>query len=323
MCAQAPALGTGTVGSEDCLTLNVWTPSSRGPSASLPVLVFIYGGGFELGSSNEQLIPGLTGNLYDGRTLAETQKVVVVTYNYRLAALGFLAHPALSAESPNGASGNYGLLDGISALKWVQRNARAFGGDPSRVMLFGESAGAISTCSLLASPLAHGLFSSALMESGWCAAAPLTRRYTRGQHIAQAVGCAAVPDVAACLRAVSVDSIVQADGSPFGLVTDLINGPIDLSIYHDLHFGPTVDGYVLPDAPLSLIAQGKHNHVPVVMGSNSQEGAMFALPWTITSCSDYSNRLALNVGALAPEFEAAFPCNLFDPTAHTSASSRM
>src|SRR5262249_44120038 len=149
-------------GTEDCLTLNVWTSST---AAAMPVLVFIHGGYFQQGSSADTF-----GGLYtyDGAYIAAHQPVVVVTINYRLGALGFLASPALTASDPDHRAGNYGLLDQVAALRWVQTNIAAFGGDPARVMLFGQSAGGYSVCNLLASPAAAGLFSRALIESGGC-----------------------------------------------------------------------------------------------------------------------------------------------------------
>jgi para-nitrobenzyl esterase len=252
-------------------------------------------------------------NLYDGHALAEAQNAVVVSFNYRVGALGFLAHPALTAGSPLAASGNYGLLDTVSALKWVRRNAGAFGGDPSHVMVFGESAGAVNTCMLLASPLAQGLFSSALMESGFCHAPPMSTRYAKGLDLAQQIGCSGVPDVAACLRAAPVDSIIQAAGPVLGLLS-FLDGPFDPASVLDLPFGPAVDGYFLPDAPLTRFAQGENNQVPIVMGTNSHEAATFVLPGKVTSCLDYSNRITTNFGALAPQIEALYPCNPLDPT---------
>lgn len=155
-------------GDEDCLFLNVWTPAV--PSASTkkrPVLFWIHGGA-DISGSADSFTPTLGKGVYAGRKLAEAEDVIVVSANYRLGALGWLAPPALGDAAHGGASGNYGLLDQIAALRWVKDNIAAFGGDPSKVMVFGESAGAIDTCALIASPLAAGLFSSALMESGSC-----------------------------------------------------------------------------------------------------------------------------------------------------------
>lgn len=300
-CAQPAAKG-----SEDCLTLNVWTPSARGANASLPVLFWIYGGANFTGGSNQSLP---LGNAYDGRELANATNSVVVSFNYRLGALGFLAHPSLSAGTSQGVSGNYGLLDAISALRWVKRNARAFGGDPSRVMVFGESAGAIDTCMLVASPLASGLFSAALMESGWCETPRMSERYTQAEDVVKKLGCADASDVAACLREVPLDKIVQAEGSLAVSSGPLDHGKVDLWSLHTLNFGPNVDGYVLPDAPLARFAQGKNNHVPVVAGTNSREAALFIPSGTVPSCLVYSALLKQGFPEFASELENLYPCD--------------
>ena len=156
MCPQLLPSGS-QLGDEDCLFANVWTPRETA-DAKRPVLVFIHGGAYEFGSGNQDLVLDGSGNLYDGSTLASEQNAIVVTFNYRLGALGFMAHPALTYEDEHGSSGNYGTLDQIAALQWVQTNIAKFGGDPSRVMVFGESAGGLSVCLLLASPLSRGLF---------------------------------------------------------------------------------------------------------------------------------------------------------------------
>src|SRR6476661_5601305 len=214
--------------SEDCLYLNVWTksplPASRAPR---PVLVWIHGGGFFAGFGGEER--------HNGARLAQ-KGAVVVTINYRLGAFGFLAHPSLAAESPHHAAGNYGLLDQIAALQWVQRNIARFGGDPSRVTIFGESAGGMSVGSLVASPLAKGLFQRAILESGTGVGVGVARNDTAravGLRFAQSVGVYGIgTDAIAHLRALSPDTILAASlhlgqpGSPA--------------------FYPVVDGWVLP-----------------------------------------------------------------------------
>ena len=172
-----------TIGtSEDCLTLNVWTPARLDASERLPVMVWIHGGGFAVGSGAEPR--------YDGGELA-ARGIIVVTVNYRLNAFGFLAHPALSAESPHHASGNWGLLDLVAALKWVQRNIAAFGGDARAVTIAGESAGSSAVSILMASPLAKNLFARAIAESGAFFAAPL--RKLEDLKAAEQVGLAIAP----------------------------------------------------------------------------------------------------------------------------------
>jgi para-nitrobenzyl esterase len=249
-------------GNEDCLSLNVWTPASP-PAQPLPVMFFIHGGGNTQGASSATT-SGTA--IYDAQYIVEHQPVVVVTINYRLGVLGFLTATALDAESPQHASGNYGILDQIAALKWVKRNIAAFGGDPSRVLVFGESAGAVDTCIHLASPLSAGLFSSALMESGGCTATPIATEETQDQMFIQAAGCSGASDVAACLRALSAsDTVTKLPG--LVSVTGLGTGP---------KYGPVVDGWVLPTGPYATILAGQHNQVPFVVGSNSDETSRYA-----------------------------------------------
>jgi para-nitrobenzyl esterase len=238
--------------SEDCLYLNVWTNSLPASRAPLPVLVWIHGGGFWAGFGGEER--------HNGGPLAK-KGAVVVTLNYRLGPLGFLAHPALAAESPHHSAGNYGLLDQIAALQWVKRNIARFGGDPSRVTIFGESAGGMSVGSLIASPLAKGLFQRAILESG----TGLVGVASRGAAGMAALTFAASLDVggagaeaAARLRALSSDTLLAASlriGQP--------GAP---------QFFPTVDGWVLPHPVDSAIAQGGANIVPVIAGTNRDEG---------------------------------------------------
>lgn len=247
-----PQLDEGAViGAEDCLTLNVWTPTTTPADGGLPVMVFIHGGGNAQGTSSQPI--------YDGRRLAEAG-VVLVTFNYRLGPLGFLAHSALAAESAAGASGNYGILDQIAVLRWVQRNAHAFGGDPGRVTIFGESAGAVDTCVLLASPLAAGLFHRALMESGACLGGNLQGAGRTAERYVAASPCAGVGDIAACLRGLDAETALRVLPASVGVVSAGEN-----------QYGPVVDGYVLPRAPIDQIAAGEHNHVPLIVGVNAEE----------------------------------------------------
>ncbi len=240
------------IGAEDCLTLNVWKPITATHGDKLPVMVFIHGGGNVHGSASKPL--------YDGQLIAERGGVVVVTLQYRLGALGFLVHPGLAAESGYGGSGNYGLMDQVKALEWVQNHIRDFGGDPGRVLLFGESGGAEDTCMLLASPLADGLFSRALMQSGGCVAKTAAERSTEGVVFAEAAGCGSEPDPILCLRRQLTTTLVTAiDTTPIidGLVTQA--------------FGSNVDGYVLSQSPYDALALGEHNPVSFVVGSNADE----------------------------------------------------
>lgn len=243
------------IGDEDCLHINVWTPIvTADDERTLPVLVFIHGGGNVQGSTSIQA-GGVA--LYDGQRLAEAGQVVVVTLNYRLGTLGFLAHASLSAESEYGGSGNYGLLDQVRALDWIHRLIAGFGGDTSRVLVFGESAGAVNTCSMLASPLTDGLFTRALMESGGCVAEPLATRESEGATVAATVGC----NDAACLRGVGTEALVRAiDTDPIGSM-----GLVQPAV------GATIDGYVLTQNPRDALASADHHDVPFVVGANSDE----------------------------------------------------
>jgi len=237
---------------EDCLYLNVWSPAKTG-GGSLPVMVWIYGGSNANGAGSQ---PD-----YDGASLAR-KGVIVVTFNYRVDVFGFLAHPDLTKESGTNSSGNYGLLDQIAVLKWVQKNIRAFGGDPHRVTIFGESAGAFNVSLLMASPLAKGLFARAIGESGGgltpvppFGPKPLKTGEQDGVKFAQAMGANSIAD----LRAKSAQDILdQVQKTPISY---------GFGVY---------DGYVVPANPATLYAQGKQNHVPLLVGWNADEGSYFA-----------------------------------------------
>lgn len=253
-CVQRDSSGS-VVGSEDCLTLNVWTPAN--PSAQrLPVLVFVHGGSNVTGAASLRLL-GV--DVYDGQALSELGPAVVVTLNYRLGSLGFLVHDALGAENAHGASGNYGLLDQIEGLRWVQRNIAAFGGDPSRVLLFGHSAGAIDTCSLVASPLAKGLFSRAMMLSGSCNVLTKAVAQQAGAGVSARLQCDHAADVATCLRSRSAVEVIQA---PVSLGAPGVDSGSN---------GANVDGWVLPDSPLAMISRGAHNKVPIILSTTEDE----------------------------------------------------
>jgi para-nitrobenzyl esterase len=252
VCMQTPGSTDprGTpLGSEDCLTLNVW--SSLGPHAPRPVFVFVHGGFFTWGASALR-IDGV--DVYDGATLATQADAVVVTLNYRLGPLGFLAHEKLATEGP---TGDYGLQDQLAALRWVQQNIAAFGGDPQHVMLFGQSAGAISTAALVASPRAKGLFFAALLHSGGGNAHPLASAEDEGRTLSGALGCAAASNELECLRSKSAAAIINA-------------GPEDYAP-NQYMWGPVVDGDVLPRKPYEMFARGEQNHVPLIVGTTADE----------------------------------------------------
>jgi para-nitrobenzyl esterase len=232
---------TGTpLGSEDCLTLNVFTPALQ-PAEELPVLVFIHGGFFAWGSSSHR-VGGA--DVYDGTKLAARMGAVVVTLNYRLGPLGFL-------------HGNFGLEDQIGALEWVHRNIRAFGGDPARVTLSGHSAGATSTVALVAAPRAQGLFQRAVVFSGSGYAKPLALALTLERELAVRVGCASKPDVLGCMRARSAAEIVAALPEAFAEG----NG-----------YAPFVDGQLLEGPPTQLFRSGRAaSPVPMIVGTTANE----------------------------------------------------
>ncbi len=234
--------------SEDCLYLNVWTPNPA-TSARLPVIVFIHGGAFSEGAGDIAV--------YDGERLAATG-LVVVTINYRLGVFGFLAHPDLAAESEHRASGNYGLLDQITALQWVRANIQSFGGDPRRVTIWGQSAGAFSVEALIASPLAAGLFERAMADSGIGLAglpmATLKAAEETGTKFAAAHHAASIKE----LRAIPAE--------------DLLPGPQD----GPLRFAPDIDGWVLPDSPQALSDRAADNDVPVITGYQANDGLLFS-----------------------------------------------
>ena len=255
--------------SEDCLYLNIWTPAE--PAAKpLPVMVWIYGGALENGSASTPL--------YAGDGFAK-RGVILVTLNYRLGVLGFLALDSLRKESPAGVSGNYGLLDQIAALQWVQRNIGAFGGDARRVTIFGQSSGSISVSTLVASPLAKGLFQRAIGESGGLfepldlsSGFSLAGAENNGREFARRQGAPTL----AQLRAKSV--------------SDLLNTPFDG------HF--VVDGYVLKESPFDAYRRHAQNDVDVLVGSNADEGQLFL------------QKKAVTVGNLKAILGADFPAPL-------------
>lgn len=253
------------VGEEDCLFLNVWAPADRRPEERLPVMFFVHGGAYTTGggSYNPWFYNGAPGStdLYNGALMAERGRAVVVTINYRLGAVGFMAHPALTEEH-GGGSGNAGLEDIRLALQWVQGNIGAFGGDATRVMAFGESAGAWSVCALLASPSTRGLFSRAGMQSMYCLSRTQSAADATGKGVAERLGCAGAANVLSCMRSKSKQELMEAQGGREVQSLDMTGGYL-----------PTVDAQFLPESPLARIKSGKHNRVPVIIGSNAKEAS--------------------------------------------------
>lgn len=235
--------------SEDCLYLNIWRPRKPGV---FPVMVWIHGGGYFCGTA--------TSPMYFGDRLAANGDVVVVTINYRLNAFGFLAHEAFAGEEPHHSTGNYGTLDQVAAVQWVHDNIHGFGGDPDNVTLFGQSAGGWSVCTLLATPLAGGLFHRAILESGGCNAAwPLEKGLEDGAWTAEALGCS--EDPAQCMRGMDAKAILKK-ADPF---------PSRYLAGEGMRFINHVDGYVLTGTPLSMIQSGDFNKVPLLAGSTRDE----------------------------------------------------
>jgi len=291
-CMQGPVYEDMTFrdsgGSEDCLSLNVWTPAKNAES-KLPVMVWIYGGGFVAGTTSEAR--------QDGEHLAQ-QGVVVVSMNYRLGIFGFLAHPELAKESGRNSAGNYGLLDQLAALQWVHQNIAAFGGDPANVTIFGESAGSTSVSALMASPLAKGLFQRAIGESG--AAFPGTRSSfeplaVREEEDSKVVGSTVGAQNLAELRALPAQKLLDAFGKP---------GPTAFA------FGPDVDGYFLPESVPKIFAAGKQNDVPLLAGWNRDEGS-FEIVFSPQKPTVESMKATAKeeFGAKAAEFLRLYPAN--------------
>ena len=276
---------------EDCLYLNIWT-AQFSPGAKLPVVVFFHGGGNEVGYS--QLTPL-------GPPLSRLG-VVVVSANYRLGPFGFLAHPALTAESEHHSSGNYGLLDQLQALRWVRDNISRFGGDPDRVTVMGQSAGALDITLLMASPLATGLFQGAILESGEAQStlnqdirSPIP--YNRisgtgedsGKKFANDLGISAGPDTLERLRSIPADKVLAAWKQD-----------------RQVSFGAIVDGWVVPEQPAKIFGQGKQLKIPVLVGSNADEATVFGLvaPKTV---DEYKAYLQRDTGRFADQEFAAYP----------------
>jgi para-nitrobenzyl esterase len=268
--------------SEDCLYLNIWTPA-KSPKEKLPVLVWIYGGGFSFGSTAEPV--------HNGEHLAR-KGVVLVSVAYRVGQLGFLAHPELSAENPNGVSGNYGLLDQIAGLQWIQDNISAFGGDPRKVTIFGESAGGIAVSMLCASPSAKGLFHGAISQSGgsFGPTRPITFPGENMKTLQQAEEAGIEYAKRAGAATIAELRKMDAEQLPMGMG---MGGA-----------WPIVDGYVIPDDQFKLYEEGKYNDVPVLIGYNSDEGLSFRPGRTP---QEYIENVVNRFGPYADSLIAAYP----------------
>jgi para-nitrobenzyl esterase len=274
---QLPAM------SEDCLTLNIWAPAN---ARNAPVFVWIHGGSLVSGAGRQIM--------YDGAAMAR-RGILVVSINYRLGILGYLAHPALSAESREGVSGNYGLLDQVAALRWLNRNIASFGGDPANLTIAGESAGALSVMYLMAVPQARGLFARAIMQSAYMVSAPELRSKRYDRFSAEEIGVwlqgqLGAPDLAS-LRATSAEALVAGAARtgyfPF----------------------PTVDGRTGPDQLVSIFDRGTQARVPVIAGFNSGEirSLRFLAPPPPADAAAYEAAIRQRYGDLADEFLRLYP----------------
>jgi len=261
--------------SEDCLYLNVWTKAKHG--AKRPVFVWIYGGAFTSGGT---AVP-----IYDGEAMAQ-KGIIFVSVNYRVGVFGFLAHPELTKESGNNASGNYALLDQIAALQWIKRNITAFGGDPDNVTIAGQSAGSISVNCLVASPVAKGLFNKAIAESGSLLVDNPTMKVNdlksaeqQGLKLADAVHATSLDE----LRKVPAEDLMKAPG----------------------RYSPVVDGYVLPETVAQIFAEGKQNNVPVLTGWNADESFVTSFE----NKEAFTQQAKDQYGTDADEFLKYYPAN--------------
>ena len=283
---------------EDCLYLSVYVPhgssgarDDAGRWRGLPVLFWIHGGGLTTG----------TGNQHDGTLMATTNHVIVVSINYRLGVFGFLALPGLSAEASDHASGDYGLLDQEAALRWTRDNIASFGGDPRNVTIAGESAGAYSICSLLTSPPARGLFARAAMESGSCISTPLASAEQTGTQFASASGCTETDPaaVAACMRSKTPGELLDNPDYPGA-------------------DSPTWGGSELPADPAVSVAAGRFTRVPLLIGTNHDEGRTFAQGLAGLDEQQYDGLIQSQYGANASQVLAHYPFSAF-PSPYTAA----
>ncbi len=283
--------------SEDCLFLNVWT-SAKSADEKRPVMMWIHGGGNVAGASQHPS--------NDGEALAR-KGVVVVSINYRLGIFGYFAHPRLSKESKQNVSGNYGLLDMIAALKWIQHNIKAFGGDPDRVTIFGESAGATNVCYLMASPFAKALFHGAIAESGnafrtvdnrhlrerWYDQEPMEKQ---GERIVKDLGYSETANLLSELRVLNAEKLLEGSKATMGA------GPGN-------RFTPVIDGWALPDDIMAIFDGGKQNIVPLIVGSNADEMTIFITKPPFDNIGAYREYLNKTFGKSAEAVLALYPAN--------------
>ncbi len=284
--------------SEDCLYLNLWTPA-KSAKAKLPVLVYIFGGGFQNGDGSEPR--------YDGENMAR-QGMVAVSLNYRTNIFGFFVHPELTLESPNHAAGNYGLLDQVAALRWVKRNIAAFGGDPQRVTIAGESAGSIAVSALMASPLSRDLMAGAIGESGAIISTLPPQPLADAEQNGAKFGAAAGAGTLAALRAMTAEQIQEA-----------------LTRTKGFRFGATLDGYFLPKPPAAIFEAGEQAKIPLLEGSNTQEQpARLVLGQAEPTPETLANAIRKFYGDLAGEvvkaYAASTPDEVYEAAMHLASA---
>ncbi len=290
--------GSGSPMDEDCLFVNVWTPHPALTKAA-PVMVWIHGGAFVTGSADLAT--------YNGAKIAAKTNTVVVSLNYRLGPLGFLAHPSLGEGA-----GNFGMLDQQAALRWVQKNIAAFGGDPKNVTIFGESAGSVSVGAHQAMAGSKGLFHKAIMQSGGLSQTLNARAKaeTQGKELAKKLACDTAKDVLTCMRGKSADAVKKAlpmkSGFFFGAGAT---------------WGPVIDGKVLTGQPLKLVKDGKGNKVPLLIGSNADEGTLFLFLAGLMAMTPaaYTTSLKAAFGAKAADVEKEYPVSAYASAAYAFA----
>ena len=282
-------------GSEDCLYLNVWRPRVR--TENLPVIVFIHGGS-HLRGSPQQTMNGQ--EIYDGAKLAKNGNVIVVSIAYRLGSIGFLSHPKLSARSGYNGSGNYGYMDQIQALRWLKENVASFGGDPRKITVVGQSAGAWGVTMLLTSPLASGLFDRAVLHSGGTMAKPLAEAEEIGQQLSQKAGCDKAEDEIACLKSKTPEELIHAMPGDAGSGSS--------------HFTMVVDGYVLPEFPLRRMQSGLINRVPVLIGVAEEEASYLAndVSEKITNEEEYRAAIRQQAGDAVDYVLGVYPLSNYE-----------
>ena len=280
---QPSGVREGQAVSEDCLYLDLYRPAGTHPGAKLPVLVFFHGGGWTQG----------TGVIYGGQTMARLTHTIVISINYRLGALGWLALPQLDASQPL-KSGNYGTLDQIRSLQWLRSNVSRFGGDPNNVTIDGQSAGAVSVCTMLASPKAAGLFSHAIVESDGCnrGSKSLASAETMGQQYATAAGCTDPATVVSCLRTAWAPNLITAEQQ--------------VAVRGETYGTP-----VLPQLPSDAIASGNWNKVPVLYGGVRWEGKLFDIAQAGITAAQYVAQIRSTYGANADAVLARYPVSAY------------